>query len=271
MLKQRVITAVLLLLVLIPAVFARQFEYFAAVMLLCVVAAGWEWMRLLKLNVVVQCLFCGALGMGCVVLWDGGFKPQVVKVICQVAVALWAVALAVCLPLARVPAVLLRAPGIGLHVAFAFIALLCAFAVVVSAKQISAVFVLTLMLLVWVADVAAYFTGKALGKHKLAPSISPGKTWEGAIGGMLGVGLLAVLCMSQPSSFFAALGDGSLAKVAALGLLLAAISIVGDLFESLLKRQAQVKDSSNLLPGHGGVLDRIDALLPMLPLAWLLL
>ena len=271
MLKQRIITAVLLLLVLLPAVFARQFEYFAAAMLLCVVAAGWEWMRLLKLNVIVQGLFCVTLGMGCVVLWDGGFKPQAVTLICQVAVVLWAVALAVCLPYARVPAALLRSPAIGVHVAFAFIALLCAFAVVVSAKQISALFVLTLMLLVWVADVAAYFTGKALGKHKLAASISPGKTWEGAMGGALGACLLAVLCLNQPSTFFAALGDGSLPKVAGLALLLAAVSIVGDLFESLLKRQAQAKDSSNLLPGHGGVLDRIDALLPMLPLAWLLL
>jgi phosphatidate cytidylyltransferase len=131
------------------------------------------------------------------------------------------------------------------------------------------------VLVVWLADIGAYFAGKAFGKHKLAPAISPGKTWEGAIGGWLAVivvALVAALTRAfEPTLFFSLLERlGSVRALIALTLLVA-FSVVGDLFESMLKRQAGVKDSSGLLPGHGGVLDRIDALLPVLPLAMLLL
>ena len=131
----------------------------------------------------------------------------------------------------------------------------------------------SLMAVVWVADIGAYIAGKTLGKHKLAPKVSPGKSIEGALGGVLA----AVLWVWLSSYCW----DGSFGEVMAkrwswpLTLLLtaglAAISIIGDLFESLLKRRAGVKDSSALLPGHGGVYDRIDALLPVSVLAWLLL
>lgn len=130
---------------------------------------------------------------------------------------------------------------------------------------------LALAALVWVADIAAYFAGKAFGRRKLAPAISPGKTWEGVAGGMLGVvaygaGLSWIAhSYSTPLNAIFTPSLGIPAIVAML--LLTAVGIVGDLFESWMKRGAGLKDSSNLLPGHGGVLDRIDALTATLPVA----
>lgn len=123
---------------------------------------------------------------------------------------------------------------------------------------------LAVLALVWVADTAAYFVGRAWGRRKLAPSISPGKTWEGAAGGVAGALVYAIICRR----FF---DDAAWAPYLAAAALLAVISIVGDLFESAAKRRAGVKDSGALLPGHGGILDRIDSATAVLPLAALLL
>lgn len=124
--------------------------------------------------------------------------------------------------------------------------------------------VLAVLALVWVADSAAYFVGRAWGRRKLAPSISPGKTWEGAVGGLAAALGYAIIC----KRFFADVGWGAYLAAAAL---LAVLSIVGDLFESAAKRRAGVKDSGALLPGHGGILDRIDSATAVLPVAALLL
>lgn len=133
-------------------------------------------------------------------------------------------------------------------------------------RQVGAQTLLGIMALVWLADIGAYFSGRAFGKHKLALSISPGKTWEGAIGGGIAVLVYGfVLSPYLPT----VLSTNPLLLFAAL-LLLTAVSIVGDLFESLLKRQAGLKDSSNILPGHGGILDRIDSLMSTLPLVALI-
>jgi phosphatidate cytidylyltransferase len=121
-----------------------------------------------------------------------------------------------------------------------------------------------LVMIVWIADSAAYFAGRAFGKHKLAPFISPGKSWEGVVGAMLVVSLYAFIM----GYFFLSFSPLILIGGACL---LTAISIVGDLLESLFKRQIGIKNSSNLLPGHGGVLDRVDSLLALLPFIGLLL
>lgn len=123
---------------------------------------------------------------------------------------------------------------------------------------------LAVLVLVWIADIAAYFTGTALGRHKLAPSISPGKTWEGAAGGLLGALAYAIICGTMTEGI-------SWAPYLAAAALVAVLSIVGDLYESAAKRQAGVKDSGALLPGHGGILDRIDSAAAALPVAALLL
>jgi phosphatidate cytidylyltransferase len=119
---------------------------------------------------------------------------------------------------------------------------------------------------VWVADISAYFAGRTWGRHKLAPAISPGKTWEGVVGAVVGVGIYSLVAAQI----------AGIAPMAHLGwapllLALTALSIAGDLFESMIKRQAGVKDSSQLLPGHGGFLDRLDSQTSMLPLAALIL
>ena len=128
--------------------------------------------------------------------------------------------------------------------------------------------VLAAMALVWMADVAAYFAGRRFGRHKLAPSISPGKTWEGVGGAVLGVVIYGlVVLIASPLKHHV---PANMALMVLLLLVLTALSIAGDLFESLLKRQAEIKDSSQLLPGHGGVLDRIDSLTSTLPIVALL-
>jgi phosphatidate cytidylyltransferase len=133
-------------------------------------------------------------------------------------------------------------------------------------RQFGGLWLLSVMVVVWLADTAAYFTGRAFGRHKLAPAISPGKTWEGAVGGGAAVVLYGI-CVS---SILPDVVRSSFPLLVISLLVLAATSIVGDLFESLLKRQAGLKDSSNLLPGHGGVLDRIDSLTSTLPLVALI-
>lgn len=130
--------------------------------------------------------------------------------------------------------------------------------------------VLGLMMVVWIADSAAYFTGRAMGRHKLAPAISPGKTWEGVLGALIGVllyGGVLVYFLGRE-----ALNPGAwLVPVLLFLVLMLYLGIIGDLFESWIKRLADVKDSGHLLPGHGGVLDRIDALTSTLPVAALII
>jgi len=150
------------------------------------------------------------------------------------------------------------------------------FAAIVDLFSTSPWYLLSVMAIVWIADIGAYFAGKAFGKRKLAPSISPGKSWEGAIGGGIAVLVIASLTVVFGGPAFA--GTFAVRVQQAFGwlglvpilVLMTAASVVGDLFESQLKRRAGMKDSSNLLPGHGGVLDRIDALIPVLPLAALI-
>ncbi|KAF1056747.1 MAG: Phosphatidate cytidylyltransferase [Variovorax sp.] len=151
----------------------------------------------------------------------------------------------------------------------------------VQARLIGINFLLSILVLVWVADVFAYFAGRAFGlkftRRKLAPAISPGKSWEGVWGGMAGVVVLALAWVWADASAQAAVAS-LYSRLATRGwwllllgvVFLAAMSVVGDLVESLIKRSAGVKDSSRLLPGHGGVLDRVDALLPTIPIAMML-
>jgi phosphatidate cytidylyltransferase len=120
--------------------------------------------------------------------------------------------------------------------------------------------VLFLVVLMWIADSGAYFAGRSLGRHKLAPSISPGKTWEGVFGGLVACAVYALIA----GNWFS-LGNLQLSLFIMLALVTAAISVAGDLFISLLKRQEGIKDSGNLIPGHGGILDRIDSLLAAAP------
>jgi phosphatidate cytidylyltransferase len=159
--------------------------------------------------------------------------------------------------------------------------LLMSWLALIQAHRLGVNFLLSVLVLVWAADVVAYFAGRALGGRffsaRLAPAISPGKTWEGALGGFAGVVLIASLWLlwdrqhpGLEASLHTRLWQHGVWLALPAWAFLTAMSVVGDLVESLVKRSAGVKDSSGLLPGHGGVLDRVDALLPTLPLAMML-
>jgi phosphatidate cytidylyltransferase len=273
MLRQRVITAVVLLALLLPALLAPSPVPFALFTLVLISAAGWEWARLNGVTSAAPALASGAL---LAVLCGLSLQrlPELGPVggLWWVGTGLWVVGGG--LALRRGPAGwqtwphrLRWALGLGL--------LWLAWLALAQARTSGVNFLLSVMCVVWVADISAYFSGRAFGRHKLAPTISPGKTWEGVYGGVAGVLVLAFGWLWLESQF--TLDSASVFKLLQqhhgwgglllAALLLTALSVVGDLFESLVKRAAGVKDSSALLPGHGGVLDRIDALLPVLPAA----
>jgi phosphatidate cytidylyltransferase len=161
-----------------------------------------------------------------------------------------------------------------LYVVLGLILLPATWFALVFLRELGLVFLLSTMALVWVADIGAYFVGKAFGKRKLAAQISPGKSIEGALGGLLlcyGYALLCIFYLPFESTLFGAWAIRfGWVPTFLMVTVLTAFSIFGDLFESQLKRMAGVKDSSHLLPGHGGVLDRADALIPTMPIAALL-
>jgi phosphatidate cytidylyltransferase len=223
----------------------------------------------------------GSAGVGaaCFVLcaesWYAGLMDDRVPMVWAIAGALWVVCGALMLRMGvegwpRIPK--------PLRIVIGVLALWVAWLAVAQARFIGINFLLSVLVLVWVADIAAYAAGRAFGlkftKQKLAPAISPGKSWEGAWGGMVGVLVLGI-CWAVADRALGASVPSIYTRVAAAGwwllpiaaVFLTAMSIVGDLVESLVKRSAGAKDSSRLLPGHGGVLDRVDALLPTLPLA----
>ncbi len=278
MLKQRVMTAIVLLLVLLPALFYSSAVPFCIVSLVLIAAAAWEWARLnglgQRMSVVcgVVCVLC------CVAAWSLGWLEQTMTWLWAVSGAGWV--LAGSWSLHRGVAAWANHSR-ALRLSAGLFALWLAWLAVAQARVVGINFLLSILMLVWAADIFAYFAGRAFGgrfsRSKLAPSISPGKSWEGVWGGVTGVFILAFVWQwvdrawpGTVPSLFSHLGmRGGLAFIAGI-LFVTAMSVVGDLVESLVKRSAGVKDSSGLLPGHGGVLDRIDALLPTLPLAMML-
>jgi len=271
MLKTRILTALVLLAVLLPVLFFNNFIAFAVVATAFFGAAAWEAARLFGLG--APRLF----GVACCVLFGAGLlllvPPGLIGLLFALSVLLWLIrftpSLAIGLPALLSPA------NWALSLSFT-VALFGCFYAIVRLFQHSPGYLLSVMALVWIADIGAYFSGKAFGKRKLAPSISPGKSWEGAIGGGIAVLALSALTIVSGASWlqdtFAVRLQARFGWAGALAILVVVVaaSVVGDLFESQLKRRAAMKDSSNLLPGHGGVLDRIDALIPVLPLAALI-
>ena len=278
MLWQRVVTALVLLLVLLPALFYPSAIPFSALALVFIAAAAWEWARLSGYGQAVALGSAAVTVAACALAWQQGLLHATLTPWWALMALLWVFGGAWLLRggtglWLRLPS----APKLGLGV----LVLVAAWLAVAQARHVGINFLLSVLTLVWAADICAYFAGRTWGgrlaRNKLAPSISPGKTWEGVWGGMVGVLVLALawtwldglLSATTPSLYSQVLDGGRWYMLLAIRGL-AAMSVVGDLVESLLKRAAQVKDSSHLLPGHGGVLDRIDALLPTLPLAMLL-
>ncbi len=273
MLKTRIITAVVLLVLLLAVLYSGYYPAFVAVVLVFLMAAVTECFQLFgrpRKQAAMIALF-----------WVAAFAYAFVY--SQNPAAKFWFGLATLMWLLRfVPSLATGLPPLdhparnGMLGALYAITIITCFAAIIMFFKVSAVYLLSVMALVWIADIGAYFSGKAFGKRKLAPSISPGKSWEGAIGGGIAVLVLSSLAILFGGPYLADTFpvhlQAKLGWAATLGILvvITAASVVGDLFESQLKRRAGVKDSSNLLPGHGGVLDRIDAMIPVLPLAALI-
>lgn len=278
MLKQRVITALLMLAIVIPTLLYPDSWPFCLLALVFMTAGAWEWARMHELKGSSAVYFAGFFVLGGSISWYLGFLNTAMPNVWIIASGFWVLSSAWLLftgvaGWSKIPVVIRRAGGL--------IVLWLAWLAVCQARIQGVNFLMSVMCLVWVADSFAYFAGRTWGgkfsKNKLAPTISPGKSWEGVLGGIIGVFLLAFAWIfadgywqSSSYSLFSKLKAHNIGFMAVALLFLTAMSVVGDLIESLIKRNAGVKDSSNLLPGHGGVLDRVDALLPTLPIALML-
>ncbi len=278
MLKTRIVTALALLAVLLPVLLFNNFAVFAVIVTVFFGAAIWEAFRLFnpdgKRAALIAVFWTGAFAYGFFFTPGGTRNPQFWFPIC---VAIWVIRFAPSLKMGLPPMESARNTILSMLYAIAVVG---CFAAIVELFRHSPVYLLSVMALVWIADIGAYFSGKAFGKRKLAPSISPGKSWEGAIGGCIAVLVIASgTILFAGNNMYSPLADTFAVRlefehgwgITLLALVaISAASVVGDLFESQLKRRAGFKDSSTLLPGHGGVLDRIDALIPVLPLAALI-
>jgi phosphatidate cytidylyltransferase len=276
MLKTRVITALALLAVFLPVLWFAPLIWLGVLIALVITLAACEWWRLLFPQNVKRAYSYAGLCLLNLATWFMYADIHAVEFLLWATLAFW---------LLLVPFFMSRALELNmsfwrwpLAVIGLFILPACWFALM-HLRAISMSLFLSVLVLVWAADIGAYFAGKAFGKHKLAIRLSPGKSIEGAVGGwvlVLCIAVLSVVVLSEydltRTNYFYILQE----KLGWLGLLaLTTLSVImsiqGDLFESQMKRIAGVKDSSALLPGHGGFLDRIDALLPVLPLAALLM
>jgi phosphatidate cytidylyltransferase len=263
-LATRIATGIVLIAGILAALLLLPTLAFGAIVLLIVLVAASEWAKLIGLANGARVGFVIAvLAAGGAVLWWGaqrGFDPAV-ELACGAATLFW---LAV-----GVPSVLRNwQPGsLLVRAVSAFVMLEGAFVAIVALQARSPWLALAAMAIVWLADTAAYFAGRSFGRRKLAPQISPGKTWEGVCGALVAVGVYALLLLplARRAGYAGAFTAGAIIGWIVFAIALAALSVVGDLHESLLKRRAGVKDSGAILPGHGGVLDRTDALLAAMP------
>lgn len=274
MLKQRVITAVALLLVSLPALLHPSPVALGVLGMVLVSAASWEWGRLNGLS------FAAAFAMPavCILLfltyWSRHQYLLVSKLYWLICMAIWFFTILIFLN--KGSSVWQATPQL-FRLCLGVFLLFSTGLALLQAKLVGTLFLISVLCMVWTADIAAYFVGRRWGKRKLAPSISPGKSVEGLAGAVVAVWLLAAVWIAVSGHFNSTSGD-IFNKLFDLGLpylllgmlVLTLTSAAGDLFESLIKRAAGAKDSSQLLPGHGGVLDRLDALLPVLPLAVLM-
>lgn len=250
MLLPRILSAIVMAVLFIYAVFVLGELSFIISMAGVVLLAGWEWARLSSVKLQFWRVFFAAfIGVLCFVI----FKYNLQKVSLYIAPVLWLIALYWVI---RYPSPLLWRNALS-RLLFGVLILVTTWSAFVVLRQADGfiVWVLLLMGLVWGADSGAYFVGRAFGKRKLAQFVSPGKSWEGVIGGVLltQVGVVAF-------STFSGFSVSQWGVLAIIALLTSSVSVLGDLTESLFKRHESLKDSSQLIPGHGGVMDRVDSL-----------
>ncbi len=266
MLLQRVLTAIILIPLVAWGVLAADPLLFAAIVAAVMLLCAWEWARLSGLQTLpfqlLYVLLCGLLMAG---LWfyaaDG-----VRHILILTAAGLW-LGMALALFSWR-HKVLHKAAFQPFILALGLLLLTAAWQALISLHQLPDLgpqLTLGLLILIWIADSAAYFTGKALGRHKLAPVLSPGKTLEGMAGALVAAALWGIFMFVMLFQASANSTAYMISIALLLSLLTAVVSVAGDLFESLVKRRADKKDSGHLLPGHGGIWDRIDSLIAIAP------
>jgi phosphatidate cytidylyltransferase len=253
-LRDRVLTALVLGALVVIVLLALPAAVAVGAILLVVLAGAWEWAALGGARTALQRLaYVAAVALAIWLTWPASADPVQLRTLMLLAVAWWMLALAW---LATRPGSGGRASALasGLLV---LVPLAVGLGRLVLTEPQGRYLLLFLIVLTAAADVGAFFGGRRFGRHKLAPLVSPGKTWEGFVAGMLAAALVAFAS--------AGLWTVALPSWLAVCVLVAVVSVVGDLTESMFKRRAGLKDSGSLLPGHGGVLDRVDALLPVMP------
>lgn len=269
MLRTRIVTAVVAVCVVLAALFALPPQIWGLVTLLVAVGAAYEWALLVGFRKRTWLLFVAGTFLIAFSLlfapssgFARGWPDDVVLIVCGGAALFWLVV---------APLWVIRrwsARSRLLMALVGWLVLIGAWVALVELQARSPWLVLAAMAVVWIADTAAYFTGRAFGRSKLAPQVSPSKTWEGVHGAVAAVVVYALVLVpfAHAAGFSLPIDALTTAAWIAFAAVVTAVSVVGDLYESLLKRQAGVKDSGHLLPGHGGILDRIDAQLAALPL-----
>ncbi len=259
MLRQRIITALVMAVVLVGTVLYGDTHWVSVLFALVLLAATRELLAL-TVNAALAPALVGGAAFALLFWWSSALiAPQLIYLQSLAGVVLWLL-IALGFKFYRhsgnwpMPARVL-ALGLGLGLLW-----ICVHCLVFLHREYGGLMLLYLFTLVWIADIGAYFSGRAFGRHKLAPAISPGKTWEGVLGGVFAnlvwISLIYMLKDDWGMSPFAFL---------LIGIATVSVSIVGDLFESVIKREAGAKDSGKLLPGHGGVLDRIDSVIAASP------
>ena len=268
MLRTRIITAIVLFSVFFVALFYLPPSGWLIFATLIAVLAAWEWGAFMTLGKSSRLVAAAGMFFVCLVIvtlqpvalgLEDGFAEN------SWVLGRWFYIPATAFWLFVVPLWMKRRwmlPKSSLGLVVGMILILPTWLALVQLRHANAYFLIAVMATVWLADIGAYFFGRALGRHKLAPTISPGKTWEGAVGGGLTVIVYGFSLSPRLPAFF----SGNYVLLLLVLVLVTVVSVIGDLYESLLKRQAGLKDSSAVLPGHGGVLDRIDSLTSTLPL-----
>lgn len=272
MLKQRIATALILLVGLIAMTTILDLEQFAAITGALVLIGAWEWAAFASLGSKSRLAFVGTLALSIAPLWLAlgvggatGYDASFALGFSLLGALFWALMFAAIASFPRSTEAWNDKSRIS---AMGMLSLLCTWVGLVSLKALLPNGALVMMLIIMVAavDVGAFFTGKLFGKRKLAPALSPNKTWEGVWGGVtlnVAVSIVFAILLNRYVQPFAPI---DYAIFAALALIVAFFSVVGDLAESMLKRNRELKDSGSILPGHGGLLDRIDGLMAATPI-----
>ena len=260
---QRLLTAAVLVPLLVAAIFKLSTPSFTLLLAVITAIAAWEWGRLLRLSPLTGTLFAALVAVAAGAAVSGALTPAVLHAVTAAAMVWWLFAAAWVMRFhggaMRIPEWLGGAAGI-----LVLVPPLLSLASLHGQPSFGPGYVMFLLVLIWSADSGAYFAGRRFGRHKLAPQVSPGKTWEGVAGG-----LAAAAVAAWVGGRLLGVPEGAQRSFLPLCLVVVAFSIVGDLLESLFKRAAGVKDSGHLLPGHGGALDRIDSLTAAAPAFYL--